>query len=101
VPATLTTKYLGVGLSAEDEKKLRARTEQLFRQIPDNWTVSIVGAQNNDVWQLNITASDGHRTWERGLHGRDGEHSIEKILDILEQSIIKIAPAAAKASSSS
>ena len=99
MPATFTTKYLGLGLSAEDEEKLRTRVEQLFKQYPDYWTVSIFGAQDNDVWQLKVTASDGHRTWEHGLHGRDGERNIEKILTILEQSIVKLPPAAAKASS--
>jgi hypothetical protein len=99
MPATVTTNFLGI--SSDDEQRLRARVEHFFDQYPENWTLSILGAQNNTIWKLRVTASDGHTTWEHNLHGEDGGHDIDKILTVLDKITLQIPPIASSASSAS
>jgi len=87
MPATVSADYLG---NPETEKKLRARVEEFFKKYPDDWRVSIFGAQTNTVWELKVTASDGRKEWIHRLHGEDGGHDIETILTVLEQITVEL-----------
>ena len=89
MPATVSTNYLG---HPEIEKNLRAGVGEFFRKYPDNWTVSILGAQTNTVWELKVTASDGRREWVHRLHGEDGGHDIETILMVLKKITLELPP---------
>ncbi len=81
MPAMVTTDFLG---NPEMEQTLRARVEQFFKRYLDNWTVSILGAQDNDVWKFKITAPDG-RELANEFHAHDGGHDIEKIMAVVER----------------
>ena len=81
MPAIVTTDFLG---NPEVEQRLRARVEQFFKRYLDNWAVSILGAQDNDVWKLKITAPDD-RERVHEFHAHDGGHDIEKIMAVVER----------------
>jgi len=81
MPAIVTTKFLG---GPEVEQRLAVRVEQFFKRYLDNWTISILGAQANDVWKLEVIAPDG-RTQVHEFHGHDSGHDIENIMAVVEQ----------------
>lgn len=87
MPAIVSTHYLG---NPEAEGRLLAAVQELFKKYPDDWMVSILGAQTTDAWQLKVTASDGKREWTHMLYGQDGGHDIEKILRVLEQITVRL-----------
>lgn len=89
MPATVSTKDI---CEPEMETKLRAAVEQLFKKYPDDWRVSVRGAQTNDDWELKVTASDGRRQWVHRLHALGGGQNIETILTILENINIELPP---------
>lgn len=77
MPATIATSNIG---DSEKEKNLRARIEEFFDQFPEDWRVSILGAQHNTVWELTVTAPNGRKEWVHRLHGEDGGHNMETIM---------------------
>jgi len=91
MPAIVTTDFLG---NPELEHELRERVENFFKRYLDNWTVSILGAQNNDVWELKVTAPDG-REREHRFDGKDGGHDVQQIVAVLEQMVMSLRSARA------
>jgi hypothetical protein len=66
-------------------QSVRAAVEGFFEKYAENWTVYIVGGNENSVWVLTVTAPNGRGERERRLSGEDGGHKIENILKTLEE----------------
>ena len=81
MPASPDTRNLG---SPEMSEAVREAVKEVFAKNPKAWTVTVVGAQNNDTWH--ITASDGQNTWSRDLHS--GEHSVENVVAFLKAVVV-------------
>ena len=77
MPATVST----IDIHLQLERSVRAGVEGFFEKYPENWGVSIAGAQGNAVWVLKVVAPDSQREWVRRLE--DGEHDIGNILKVL------------------
>lgn len=64
--------------------EIAAVIEHMFSEKTGEWSVSIVGSQENDNWNLKVTGpSEFERTYT--LVGAAGEHQPEAIRNLLQR----------------
>lgn len=86
MPANVSTGLFG---NLKREEQIRIAVENFFKPHPENWVVSILGAQKNDAWEVKLKAPDD-REAVRMLYGHDGGDRIERVLKVLEEITIEL-----------
>jgi hypothetical protein len=84
MPASIEVNYLG---DPEIAAAVRSSLESFMQNYEGQWTIRLLGSQQNTIWEMTVESPDGKTNRLTKLYGEGGGHANRQILIELQKTI--------------